>query len=47
MPKISRKEIYLAIVIFLTSTFSFAMGYISNRESNHSPIIIEKCSDQK
>jgi hypothetical protein len=38
------KEIIFAIVIFLAASTSFALGYLANREFNHAPIIIEKCS---
>jgi hypothetical protein len=40
-----KKQIILAAILFLTSSLSFGAGYLANREFNHAPIIIEKCSD--
>ncbi|MEK7162856.1 MAG: hypothetical protein AAB696_01040 [Patescibacteria group bacterium] len=40
-----RKDIIIFSLIFLISSLSFGLGYLVNRESNHAPIIIEKCSD--
>ena len=39
-----RKEIVFALLIFFTSTISFGLGYLVNRETHPTPIIIEKCS---
>ena len=39
-----KKEILFVAMIFLVSSTSFALGYLANREFNHAPIIIEKCS---
>jgi hypothetical protein len=39
-----RKEIIIFLLIFLISSLSFGLGYLVNREFNHAPIIIEKCS---
>lgn len=39
-----RKEIIFGAIIFLVASLSFGLGYLANREFNHSPIIIEKCS---
>ncbi len=39
-----KKELIFAIIIFLVASISFALGYLSNRELNHAPIIIEKNS---
>jgi len=39
-----KKEIVFVLIIFLVATLSFGLGYLANRELNHSPIIIEKCS---
>lgn len=36
-----KKEIILAITIFLVASLSFGLGYLANREFNHSPIIIQ------
>lgn len=36
-----KKEIIFAVIIFLVATISFALGYLANRELNHTPIIIE------
>lgn len=40
-----KKEVVFAVIIFLTATLSFALGYITNHEFNRAPIIIEKCSN--
>ena len=37
-----KKEIIFIFIIFLVSTISFALGYLSARELNRAPIIIEK-----
>jgi hypothetical protein len=39
-----KKEVLFALIIFLVGSTSFALGYLANREFNHAPIIIEKCS---
>jgi hypothetical protein len=39
-----KKEALLGVIIFLVSSLSFGLGYLANREFNHAPIIIEKCS---
>jgi hypothetical protein len=41
-----KKEFILAGIIFMVATLSFGLGYLANREINHAPIIIEKCSSQ-
>jgi len=41
-----RKEAIFGIIIFLTAFLSFGLGYLANREFNHSPIIIEKNSSR-
>jgi len=41
-----RKEIIFALIVFLVASLSFGLGYLANREFNHAPIIIEKCSEQ-
>jgi hypothetical protein len=40
-----KKQIILGAIVFLISSLSFGAGYLANREFNHAPIIIEKCSD--
>jgi hypothetical protein len=40
-----RKEIIFAGIIFLASTLSFGVGYLSALRFNHAPIVIEQCSD--
>jgi hypothetical protein len=41
-----KRRLIFCGIIFLVSTFSFAAGYLANRESaGHAPIIIEKCSN--
>lgn len=41
-----KKEFFLAAIIFLASSLSFALGYLANREFNHAPIVIEACSSR-
>ena len=38
------KQIKISLLIFLIATLSFGLGYLTNREFNHAPIIIERCS---
>jgi hypothetical protein len=40
-----KKQILFVLMVFLAASTSFALGYLANREFNHAPIIIEKCSD--
>ena len=37
-----KRELVLALIIFLVATLSFGLGYLANRELNHAPIVIEK-----
>ncbi len=39
-----QKEVIFGVIIFLVASLSFGLGYLANREFNHAPIIIEKCS---
>jgi hypothetical protein len=39
-----KKQIIFGVILFWTSAFSFGAGYLANREFNHAPIFIEKCS---
>lgn len=39
-----KKEVVFCMIIFLVASLSFGLGYLANREFNHAPIIIEKCS---
>lgn len=39
-----KQVLIAAIFVFIISTISFALGYVSNTEINQTPIIIEKCS---
>ncbi len=34
----------VATLFFIVASLDFALGYLANREFNHAPIIIEKCS---
>lgn len=36
-----KKEIILAVIIFLAASLSFGLGYLANREFSHAPIIIQ------
>ncbi len=38
------KEVIFGTIIFFVASLSFGLGYLANREFNHAPIIIEKCS---
>jgi len=40
-----RKEVIFGAIIFLTASLSFGLGYLANRDFNHMPIVIEKCSE--
>ena len=40
----NQKEIKKWLLILVLCTMSFALGYLTNREFSHTPIIIEKCS---
>ena len=40
-----KKDIIIFLLIFLMCSISFGLGYLVNREFNHAPIIIEKCSE--
>jgi len=42
--KENQKNIILGLLLLLTATLSFGLGYLTNREFTHAPIIIEKCS---
>lgn len=37
-----KKEIIFILILFLVSTISFALGYITAKEINTPPIIIQK-----
>lgn len=39
-----KARLALAGLLFIAASISFALGYLANRELNHVPIIIEKCS---
>jgi len=39
-----KREVALGILLFLVATTSFGLGYLTNREFNHAPIVIEKRS---
>jgi len=40
-----KKIIDLIFIIFIVATLSFGLGYLTNREFSHAPIIIERCSN--
>jgi len=42
-----KKEVAFAVVIVLTASLSFGLGYFVNHEFNHTPIIIEACSNSQ
>ena len=44
--RFNRREIVFFLVIFFVATLSFGLGYLSNRELNHAPIIIEKAASE-
>jgi len=37
-----KKEIVFGVLVFLTTTTSFALGYLLGRDSSRAPIIIQK-----
>lgn len=39
-----KKELLIGVFLFLVSTTSFGIGYLTARAFNHAPIIIEKNS---
>jgi hypothetical protein len=40
-----KKEIIFILIIFLVSTISFALGYLTAQELNRAPIIIQKINN--
>lgn len=40
-----QKEIIFVLILFLVSTISFALGYLSAKEFNKAPIIIQKINN--
>jgi len=40
----NKRDVIIGLLIILTATLSFGLGYLANREFTRSPIIIEKCS---
>ncbi|MCX7589487.1 MAG: hypothetical protein RMK17_02520 [bacterium] len=41
-----KKEILFILILFLVSTISFALGYLSAKEFNKTPIIIQKINNE-
>ncbi|MEK7657913.1 MAG: hypothetical protein AAB366_01825 [Patescibacteria group bacterium] len=39
-----QKELLYVFLAILIVSLSFGLGYLTNREFNHAPIIIEKCA---
>lgn len=39
-----QRDVILFALLFLVTSLSFGLGYLTNREFNHAPIIIEQCS---
>lgn len=42
--ELHKKEAIFCSIIMLTVTLSFGLGYFTNKEFNHAPIVIEQCS---
>jgi hypothetical protein len=40
----NQRQVIFGVIIFLVYFLSFGLGYLVNRELNHPPIVIEKCS---
>ncbi len=40
----NKGNVAIAVLVFFIATLSFGLGYLTNREFNRTPIIIEKCS---
>ncbi|MEK7574014.1 MAG: hypothetical protein AAB514_00575 [Patescibacteria group bacterium] len=41
----NKRNILIAFLSFLIVSLSFGLGYLLARETNQTPIIIEKCAD--
>jgi hypothetical protein len=41
---IYKNEVLIGLFLFIVSTTSFGLGYLTFREFNRVPIVIEKCS---
>jgi hypothetical protein len=39
-----KREVAFGAILFFVASLSFGLGYSANRQFNHTPIIIEKCS---
>lgn len=39
-----KREVAFGAILFFVASLSFALGYTESRQFNHTPIIIEKCS---
>ena len=39
-----QKKLLMGFVLFLVASLSFGLGYLANREFNHSPIVIQNCN---
>ena len=40
-----KKVVDLFFIILIIGTLSFGLGYLTNREFSHAPIVIERCSE--
>ncbi len=38
------REMVLGVIVFITASLSFGLGYLADQTFNHAPIIIETCS---
>jgi hypothetical protein len=39
-----KRQIAFYAIIFITASLSFGLGYLADRQFNHTPIIIEQCA---
>jgi len=44
---VRKREAAFGAIVFFIASLSFGLGYVANRQFNHAPIIIEKCSAQQ
>lgn len=38
-----KRQIVFGVIIFITASLCFGLGYLADRQFNHAPIIIEEC----
>jgi hypothetical protein len=43
--EIKKREIIIFLLVFLICSLSFGLGYLTNRQFDRAPIVIEKCGE--